>query len=172
MRLSTIVTTAILAVAATPSPAAAPDPFGPLAMIVAGLADGGKVAVGQSGAGKVTRSGPKAFLVSLPTGQAGFLYAQPQSCVFTQTSQMKGEPPLTVQFNLNLVTGIRFAQQGQSAGLNLIALQFQGSGEIVDFVAEDGTMTQGQSAASITTSLTVDQLNKAAAALRTLCPGS
>jgi hypothetical protein len=150
--------------------AAAPDPYGPLAMITAGLSDGGQIAIGDSGAGKVSRSGAKAFQANLPTGQAGFLYDQPQPCVFTQTSQMKGQPPLTVQFNLNLVTGIEFADQGRQDNLNLIALRFDGTGEIVDFVEGDGSLQVAQPEASMLTSLTVDQLNQAAAALHAICP--
>lgn len=170
MRLTGLPIAAVVLAMATPTFAAAPDPYGPLAMIVAGLSEGGQVAVGQSGPGKVARSGPKAFQANLPTGQAGFLYDQPQPCIFTQTSQMKGQPPLTVQFNLNLVTGIEFANQGKVGNLNAIALRFDGSGEIVDFIAEDGTMQPAQPATSILTSLSVDQLNKAAATLHAICP--
>lgn len=169
MRRTGIIIAALASLWALPS-LAAPDPYGLLAMITAGLSDGGQVAVGQSGVGKVARSGPKAFLANLPTGQAGFLYDQPQPCVFTQTSQMKGQAPLTVQFNMNLVTGMEFADQGKQGNLNLIAIKFDGDGEIVDFIDADGNPQIAQPETSILTSLNVDQLNQAAAALHAICP--
>jgi len=83
---------------------------------------------------------------------------------------MKGQVPLTVQFNMNLVTGMEFADQGKQGNLNLIAIKFDGDGEIVDFIDADGNPQIAQPETSILTSLNVDQLNQAAAALHAICP--
>jgi hypothetical protein len=169
MRFERLAPALILAVLAAPAVAAPPDVYSLVAAITGGLSDGGQVSLGELGSGKVARTGPKGYVVNLPSGQASFLFAQPQPCVFTETSQIKGRPPLTVQFNFAQVQAVAFADQGQSAGLNAIALEFQGTGDLVQIVADDGTAQSAQPAASIVTSLTVDQLNKAAAALHAIC---
>lgn len=156
--------------AASPAIAETADPFALIAAVTAGLADGGKVAIGELGAGKVARTGPRAYVVNLPSGQASFIFEQPAPCVFTESSQMKGRQPLTVRFNLGLVSAINFAARGQQEGLNVVALQFAGSGDIVQLVADDGSAQSAAPEASIITSMPIDELRRAAMALHAACP--
>ena len=170
MRLETVALAALLMASAVPAWAAAPDPFALIATVTAGLSDGGKVTVGDLGTGKVSRTGPKAFVVDLPSGQVTFLFDQPSPCVFTELSQVKGRPPLTVRFDLTAVSSINFDSQGQQNGLNVVALEFAGDGPIVHVMGDDGSAQVAQPKASIITSVSVDELRRAGMALQGACP--
>jgi hypothetical protein len=147
------------------------DTYALIAAVTAGLSDGGSVTIGDLGTGKVSRTGPKAYVVNLPGGQATFIFDQPAPCVFTELSQMKGRPPLTVQFDLGMVSAINFADQGQQDGLNAVGLKFDGDGAIVQVLADDGTAQIAAPQASIITSVSLDALRRAAIALHAACPG-
>lgn len=171
MRLLSIgLAVAILGMVA-PAWAEQPDPYALIATVTAGLSDGGSVAIGDLGTGKVSRTGPRAYVVNLPGGQASFLFGRPSRCVFTELSQMKGRPPLTVRFDLGSVSAINFADQGQHDGLNIVGLEFAGDGPIVQVLADDGSAQIAQPRASIITSVPVDELRRAAIALHAVCPG-
>jgi len=53
-----------------------------------------------------------------------------------------------------------------------VLLQFTGGDGMVDVLAADGSASPVPAAASILTSLSLADLNAAAAALRQLCPGA
>lgn len=165
-----LVLAATLAAVSPAALAASVDPYALIAAVTAGLTDGGKVTIADFGTGKVARTGPKAYVVNLPSGQASFIFDQPQPCVFTELSQMKGKKPLTVQFNLGLAQAVNFAAQGQQDGLNVVALRFGGKGDIVQLIADDGTATTATPATSIITSMDLEALRKAAIALKAACP--
>jgi len=153
-----------------PAWAAGPDPFALIATVTGGLSDGGKVTIGDLGTGKVSRTGPKAFVVDLPGGQVTYLFDQPAPCVFTELSQVKGRPPLTVRFDLTAVSSINFNSQGQQDGLNIVALEFAGDGNIVQVMGDDGSAQVAEPKASIITSVSVDELRRAGMALQAACP--
>jgi len=164
---------AALLVLATAAPAFAQsaDAIDLIARVTAGLSDGGQVGMGTLGAGAVSRSNG-AYSVGFGTGTATLTFDQPQNCVFTQRAEMKGQPTTNVRFDLNQVTAISFADQGKFNGLNAVVLQFTGGDGMVDVLAADGTASPVPAAASIVTSLSLDDLNAAATALRQLCPGA
>jgi hypothetical protein len=169
-RMSLGLAAVVIAAAAAPAWADKADPYALIATVTAGLSDGGSVAIGELGTGKVSRTGPKAYVVNLPAGQATFIFDQPSPCVFTELSQMKGRPPLTVRFDLGAVSAINFADQGQQGGLNVVNLEFAGDGPIVEVMADDGTAQIAQPQASIITSVPVDELRRAGATLHAACP--
>lgn len=171
MRFVTLGLAAAILGAAAPAWADKADTYALIAAVTAGLSDGGSVTIGGLGTGKVSRTGPKAYVVNLPSGQATFIFDQPAPCVFTELSQMKGRPPLTVQFDLGSVSAINFADQGQQGGLNAVGLKFDGDGAIVQVLADDGSAQIANPEASIITSVSLDTLRRAGIALHAACPG-
>jgi hypothetical protein len=172
MRLMSLGLAVAVIGAAAPAWADSPDAYALIATVTAGLSDGGSVTIGGLGTGKVSRTGPKAFVVNLPSGQATFLFDQPSPCVFTELSQMKGQPPLIVRFDLSAVSSINFGSQGQQNGLNVVGLEFAGDGPIVQVMGDDGSAQVAEPKASIITSVSVDELRRAGIALQAACPAS
>ncbi len=63
-----------------------------VARLIGGLADGGKAVTGSLRAGDVKMIAPGTFEVTYKTGVATFLYDEPDTCRFTQHSQMANQP--------------------------------------------------------------------------------
>jgi hypothetical protein len=171
MRLRHLVAVAAVAASASPALAQSNDPIELFAQVSAGLYDGGKVSIGTLGVGTVEKKTAKSFVVSLADGAASFTFDEPQPCVFTEVSEMKGQPTVVIRFNLDAVTAIKFESQGPYNGLNAVALNFEGNGDLVQLLDDKGSAVAVPPSASIVTSVSPDDLNAAAEALRAFCPG-
>ena len=108
------------------SPVLADDTSLPLvAKLLGGLADGGEALFGSLGKGAVTMTGEGVFEIAFSKGVATFLYDQPDTCIFTQHSQMQGEPSSDARFNFTKVTSVDVRDQGQWEGLNAALITFR-----------------------------------------------
>jgi len=169
MHLRPLIAAAIVVASAAPAFAQSDDPLSLLAKIAGGFSDGGKVALGSLGVGAVSQK-DKVYTVTLPSAAATFTFDQPKPCVFTEFSQMAGQPNVLVRFNLANVKTITFADQGPYNGLNAVAVQFAGNGDLVQLLDDKGAVQATTAAASVVTSLKLDDLNAAAGALQKICP--
>ena len=171
MRFGPVIAVASLVALAGPALAQSNDPVELFAQVSAGLRDGGKVSIGTLGVGTVTKTSPTAWTVALADGTAVFTFAEPQPCIFTELSEMKGQPTLKIEFDLESVSAIKFESQGPYNGLNAVALGLEGTGDLVKLLDDKGNAQPVPPFASIVTSLSIDDLNAAAEALRAACPG-
>ena len=77
-----------------------------------------------------------------------------------------------LRFDLEPVTAIKFDSQGPYKGLNAVVLSLEGAGAVVQMLDAKGNPQPVPPFASIVTSLSLDDLNAAATALRAACPGA
>ena len=162
-----------LAVAAlfAPTPALAEDATLRLvAKIVGGLAQDSVLLIGDLGTGKVNELEPGAYEIGYDTGVSAATFAEPEPCVFTLHARMAGISGIEQRFDFNAITGIDFVPQESWEGLNAVVVTLQGpdtAGQVRD---GDGWLP-GPPFANVVSSLTVEDLSAAAAALREACPG-
>src|SRR5690349_18652292 len=152
------------------SPALAQDTSLPLvAKLVGGLADGGETLVGTLGKGTVTMTGEGVFEIAFSKGVATFLYDQPDTCIFTQHSQMKGEPTSDARMNLTKVTSIEVRDQGKWEGLNAAFITFNGPDDLLQVLVGDELVNQTPAFAFLVTSMPIEELQAAADELQRIC---
>jgi hypothetical protein len=152
------------------TPAFAEDTSLPLiAKLLGGLTDGGETLMGSLGKGTVRAAGDGAFEVTFEKGVASFLYDQPDTCVFTQHSQMKGEPTSDARFDFTKVTGIEFRDQGEFEGLKAVLITFAGPEDMLQVTMGDKLVNQTPAFAFLATSMPIQDFQAAADELQRIC---
>jgi hypothetical protein len=152
------------------SPAVAQDSSLPLiARLLGGLVDGGQTLQGALGKGSVKAVGNGAFEVTFGKGVATFLYTQPGTCIFTQHSQMMGEPSSDARLDFTKVTAIEVRDQGKWEGLNAAVVTISGPPETMQVMIRDSLVNQTPVFAFLVTSMPVGELKAAADELQRIC---
>ena len=152
------------------TPAFAQDTSLPLiAKLLGGLTDGGETLVGSLGKGKVEAIGDGAFEITFEKGVASFLYDPPDTCIFTQHSQMKGEPTSDARFDFTKVTGIEIRDQGEFEGLKAVLISFAGPEDMLQVMMGDKLVNQTPAFAFLATSMPLDEFQSAADELQRIC---
>ena len=152
------------------SPALAEDHSLPLvARLLGGLTDGGVTLQGALGKGQVEAVGEGSFEVTFDKGVATFLYDQPDTCIFTQHSQMEGEPTSDARMDFTKVTGVEVRDQGKWEGLNAALITFGGPEDLLQVMLGDTLVNQVPAFAFLATSMTVEELQAAADELQRIC---
>ena len=152
------------------SPALADDTSLPLiAKLIGGLSDGGEALMGTLGKGTVAMTGEGVFEIAFAKGVATFLYDQPDTCIFTQHSQMKGEPTSDGRMNFTKVTSIDIRDQGKWEGLNAALITFNGPADMLQVMMGNELVNQSPAFAFLVTSMPVEELQAAADELQRIC---
>jgi hypothetical protein len=152
------------------SPAFAQDPSLPLiAKLIGGLSDGGETLQGSLGKGTVVAKGDGAFEVTFGKGVAMFLYDQPDTCIFTQHSQMEGEASSDARMDFTKVESVEVRDQGKWEGLNAALITFGGPPEMLQVMLGDKLVNQVPAFAFLATSMAVEELQMAADELQRVC---
>jgi hypothetical protein len=153
-------------------PAFADDTSLPLiAKLMGGLTNGGEMLQGSLGKGSVKSTGDGSFEVTFAKGSALFVYDQPDTCIFTQHSQMKDEPGSAsdARFDFTKVTGIDIREQGEWEGLRAALVTFTGPEDMLQIMMGDKLVNQVPAFAFLATSMPVDELQAAADELQRIC---
>ena len=140
-----------------------------IAKLLGGLTDGGETLMGSLGTGKVKTTGDGAFEITFEKGVASFLYDQPDTCVFTQHSQMKGEPTSDARFDFTKVTAIEIRDQGEFEGLKAVLITFAGPEDMLQVMMSDKLVNQTPAFAFLATSMPLDEFQAAADELQRIC---
>ena len=140
-----------------------------IAKLLGGLADGGETLMGSLGKGRVEAIGDGAFEVTFEKGVASFLYDQPDTCIFTQHSQMEGEPTSDARFDFTKVIGIDIRDQGEWEGLRAVLITFAGPPEMLQVMIGDELVNQTPAFAFLATSMPVEDFQAAADELQRIC---
>jgi hypothetical protein len=152
------------------TPTLAQDTSLPLiAKLMGGLVDGGEMLQGSLGKGQVKAVGEGAFAVTFAKGVATFLYDQPDTCIFIQHSQMKGEPTSDGRFDFTKVTGVEIRDQGEFEGLKAVLISFAGPEDMLQVMMGDKLVNQTPAFAFLATSMTVEDFQAAADELQRIC---
>jgi hypothetical protein len=152
------------------SPALAQDNSLPLiAKLLGGLTDGGETLMGALGKGTVKATGEGAFEVTFAKGVATLLYDQPDTCIFTQHSQMEGEPTSDARLDFTKVTGVEVRDQGKWEGLNAALITFAGPDDMLQVMLGDTLVNQVPAFAFLATSMTLEDFQAAADELQRIC---
>ena len=154
------------------TPALAQDTSLPLiAKLMGGLVDGGEMLQGSLGKGQVKAIGEGAFEVTFAKGAATFVYDQPDTCVFTQHSQMANEPGTAAdaRFDFTKVTGIEIRDQGEFEGLHAVLITFAGAEDMLQVMLGDKLVNQVPAFAFLATSMPVEDFQAAADELQRIC---
>lgn len=140
--------------------------------IVNGLADDGEVIIGSLGKGAVRRASDTSFEVFFPgPSLATFVFAEEPACVFTATVTMAAAQTSVITFDMNRVSAVTFTDRGQYQGLTSVTLGLEGGEGVVQLI-DKGVRIPMPGAASIVTSMSIAELDAAAAELRAeACPG-
>ena len=160
---------AVLPLLLTPPALASEHSLPLVAKLVGGLADGGETLMGTLGKGTVAMTGEGVFEIAFGKGVATFLYDQPDTCVFTQHSQMEGEPTSDARFDFTKVTGVEIRDQGKWEGLNAAVITFTGPDEMLQVMLGDKLVNQVPAFAFLATSMPVAELQAAADELQRIC---
>jgi hypothetical protein len=140
-----------------------------IAKLLGGLADGGEMLQGSLGKGQVKAMGEGAFEVTFAKGVATYLYDQPDTCIFTQHSQMKGEPTSDARFDFTKVTGIEIRGSGDFEGLKTALITFAGPDDMLQVMMGDKLVNQTPVFAFHATSMPVEDFQAAADELQRIC---
>jgi hypothetical protein len=140
-----------------------------IAKLIGGLSDGGEMLQGALGKGTVAMTEEGVFEITFSKGVATFLYDQPDTCVFTQHSQMKGEPTSDARFDFTKVTGVEIRDQGKWEGLNAALITFTGPDDMLQVMLGDKLVNQVPAFAFLATSMPLDELQAAADELQRIC---
>jgi hypothetical protein len=152
------------------SPVFAQDSSLPLiAKLIGGLSDGGETLQGALGKGAVKMTGEGVFDVTFSKGVATFLYDQPDTCVFTQHSQMEGEPTSDGRIDFTKVTGVEVRDQGKWEGLNAALVTINGPADTLQVLMGDELVNQTPVFAFLVTSMQLEDLQAAADELQRIC---
>jgi hypothetical protein len=152
------------------SPAAAQDSSLPLiAKFLGGLVDGGEMLQGALGKGSVKAVGNGAFEVTFNKGVATFLYGQTGTCIFTQHSEMKGEPTSEARLDFTKVTSVEIRDQGKWEGLNAAVITISGPPEMMQVMVRDTFVNQTPVFAFLVSSMPIAELKAAADELQRIC---
>jgi hypothetical protein len=140
-----------------------------IARLLGGLNDGGEMLQGALGKGQVKAIGEGAFEVTFAKGVATFAYDQPDTCIFTQHSQMEGEPTSDARFDFTKVIGIDIRDQGEWEGLRAVLITFAGPPEMLQVMLGDELVNQTPAFAFLATSMPVQDFQAAADELQRIC---
>ena len=154
------------------TPALAQDSSLPLiAKLLGGLADGGEMLQGSLGKGKVKATGEGAFEVTFDKGVALFLYDQPDTCIFTQHSQLADDlsSASDARMDFTKVTGVDVRAQGEFEGLKAALITFTGPEDMLQVMLGEKLVNQIPAFAFLATSMPVDELQAAADELQRIC---
>ena len=144
-----------------------------LAAVVIGFAGGGTAMVHGSETASVTRDGPGKFSGTIEeTGNAlTFEIVEPTPCQFEATY-----PSDAGLFRLGIdvpkIKAFVFEQQEAAAGYTFFGLTLEAAEGAVQNIMPDGTRGDAGTTNRIGSSLTLDELNAAAAALQAACPAA
>jgi hypothetical protein len=167
MKLSRLAVLPLLAIA---SPAFAKDDYLALvARLMGGLTDGGQAIIGTFDAGTVKMTAPGVFEITFETGAATFLYTEPDTCIFTQHSQMEGQPTSEARLDFTKVTGVDIQDQGEWDGLNAAVVTLNGPPETLQIMLGDKLVNQQPAFAFLASSITLEELQAAADELQRVC---
>ena len=162
---------AIIILALVATPALAQEKLDHVATTVAGIGEGATIAVSPSAFGPVTKTGDGSWEVATNDGLASFLVTEPEECLFELTYGIGGAPQAILRFNFNLSTGVDFTAKEPMNGLNQFEILLLGEGDLVQFSPPPGgqfsTVPPGSTMA---TSLPIEDVEAAAAALEQACP--
>jgi hypothetical protein len=154
------------------TPALAQDTSLPLiAKLMGGLVDGGEMLQGSLGKGQVKAIGEGAFEVTFAKDVARFLYSQPDTCVFTQHSDLEENtsPSGEVRLDFTKVNGIEIRDQGEFEGLHAVLITFAGAEEMLQVMLGDKLVNQVPAFAFLATSMPVEDFQAAADELQRIC---
>jgi hypothetical protein len=168
MRLAHLAVVSASILLATPS-IAEDTSLALVAKLIGGLADGGQAIQGSLGTGSVKQTAEGVFEVTYEKGVATFMYDQPDTCVFTQHSQMENEPSSDARLDFTKVTGVDVRDQGQWEGLNAALITLQGPPEMLQVMLGDKLVPQQPAFAFLVSTITVDEFNAAATELQRIC---
>ena len=140
-----------------------------IARLLGGLTDGGVTLQGSLGKGTVEMTGDGAFEVTFDKGVAMFLYDQPDTCIFTQHSQMEGEPTSDARMDFTKVTGVEVRDQGKWEGLNAALITFGGPDDMLQVMLGDKLVNQVPAFAFLATSMALEEFQAAADELLRIC---
>ncbi|MEO7223494.1 MAG: hypothetical protein ABIY37_13580 [Devosia sp.] len=160
---------AILPLLLTPPAFASEYSLSLIAKLIGGLSDGGETLQGALGKGTVEMTGEGAFDVTFSKGVAKFLYDQPDTCVFTQHSQMENEPTSDARLDFTKVESVDIRDQGKWEGLNAALITFTGPPEMLQVMLGDTLVNQVPAFAFLATSMAVEELQAAADELQRIC---
>ena len=141
-----------LVLSATPA-LAKEDYLALVARLTGGLMDGGQTITGSLRTGDVKMIAPGTFEVTYKSGVATFLYDEPDTCHFTQHSQMANQPTAEARLDFTLVTSIEVRDQGQWEGLNAALVTLNGPPETLQVLLNDAFVNQQPAFAFLASSI-------------------